>query len=157
MKKIKAQIMPVTSLTEADIRLFIDWVWKMRHINLFDPMVLSYPFVSMWRTDNGEEPLMYIPMQAVLMFDAIASKPGITDRESALSLLKIGDELDKAMDATGYRETYFLTSDDRVADYVQRHGDRGFEEIKGVRVLRRKAKPQEKPIPEPITEETHEG
>jgi hypothetical protein len=152
LKKIQAQVMGMPEMAKLDIQLFMEWVWRIRSINMFDPEVIGYPRTVMCRADNGEEPLLSVPLQAVLMYDAIAPKEGITGKQEAISLLRIQDEVDNLMRATGHREVYFLTSDDRVADYVQRHGDRGFTEIKGVRVLRRKVRPEEKPIPEPIVE-----
>jgi len=146
MKKIKAEILPITEMSQQDIQIFIDWVWKMRHLNWFDPQVLSYPRTVMCRADNGEEPLLYIPLQSVLMWDAIAPKPGLTPRQEAMCLWQIGEAVNQAMEATGHREAYFFTADDRVADICARHD---FEELRGIRVLRRKAKP---PISNPSTE-----
>lgn len=146
MKKIQACILPVGALPEEDQRNFLEWVWRDRAINLFDPESLSHPWSAMCVAGSERNPMLYIPLQPVFVWDAIASKPGITPREEALCLWRIGEAVDAKMEETGVGEAWFLCADGRVADICARHG---FEEFKGVRVLRRKAK---KALPGPKVE-----
>jgi hypothetical protein len=142
MKKITADLLPIWQMSEQDQRNFTDWVWQMRKLNMFGgPQVLGYPRTVMCRAQSEEEALLYIPLQSVLMWDAIAPKPGITARQEALCLSRIVQSVDQAMEFTGHREVYFFTRDDRVCDIAARHG---FEEIRGVRMLRKKHKTEEK-------------
>lgn len=149
MKKITATAMPLYECTEEDAKLFMDWVWLQRSINMFDPQVLTYPRTVMCKAGTEEETMLYIPLQPVLMWDAIAPKPGLTARQEALCLWKIGQVVEDAMKLCGFGEAYFLCSDDRVADICAEHG---FEEIKGVRVLRKKLKPEELPLSNTVIE-----
>lgn len=127
--------MPIAEMTEADVENFKEWVWKMRSINMFDPEVIGYPRAAMAKAENEDGALLYIPLQAVLMFDAIAPKPELTPRQEAMCLWKIGEVVDQAARETEFREVVFFCRDDRVSDICARHG---FEEIKDVRVLRKK-------------------
>jgi len=122
-------------MDEADKQQFIDWVWQMRHLNLFVPEVMSYPRTVVCKASAGDEALAYIPLQSVLMYDSIAPKPGLSPRQEAMSLWRIGEAVDKAAQDSKHREVYFFCKDDRVADICSDHG---FEEIRGVRLLRRR-------------------
>lgn len=141
MTKIKAEILPFPALNPEDVTNFRQWVWNSRHINLFDPVVMSAPRTVMCRasevTQRGDEPLVYIPLQPVLMYDSIAAKPGLTPRQEALALARIGGQVDKAAKATGFQETYFICRDDRVSNLCKAHG---FTEVENVRVLKKVVK-----------------
>jgi hypothetical protein len=135
MKKIKAEILPVASIGEDEAKTFAEWVWKMRHLNMFDMNVIGYPRTAMLKASDEEKALLYMPIQSVLMFDSIAPRPGLTPRQEALCLARIRDLVDDVAKSSRHRETYFFCKDDRVADISIKHG---YEEIKGVRLLRRK-------------------
>lgn len=141
MKKIQACILPVGALPEEDQKNFIEWVWRERKINMFDPDSLTHKWSAMCVAGGEKDPMLYIPLQPIFVWDAIASKPGITPRQEALCLWRIGQAVDEKMTETGIGEAWFVCKDDRVSDICLNHG---FEEIKGVRLLRRKAK-KEKP------------
>jgi hypothetical protein len=148
MKKITAEVFPMSQMQQEDIDNFIGWAWNARHINLLDPEVLAYPRAVMCKASAGDEPLLYIPIQPVLMFESIAPNPAITERQEALALWRIGEQVTKVMQDSGHAESYFVCSDDRVADLCAAHG---YEEVKGVRLLKRKLTPEEREawIPKP--------
>lgn len=135
MKKIQACVLPVGALPAEDQKNYIEWVWRDRAINLFDPDALNQTFSAMCVAGTEKNPMIYIPLQPVFIYDAIASQPGITPRQEALCLWRIGQVVDEKMAETGIGETWFVCKDDRVADICSRHG---FEEVKGVRLMRRK-------------------
>jgi hypothetical protein len=135
LKKITAEVLPLGSMTKTAIAKFVDWVWQMRHLNLFDKDVLTYPRTVMCRAGNEDDDLLFVPVQSVLMFDSLAPKPGLTPRQEAMCLWRVGEAVDEIAKQTGHREVYFFCSDDRVADICSRHG---FKEIKGVRLMRKK-------------------
>lgn len=139
MKKIEAEILPISAMSDTDRQDFMQWVWETQQ-NLFDPDVIGYPRTIMSRAKNEDGNLLFIPIQFVLMYDSIAHKPDLTHRQEALCLLKIGEQVDEAARLLGINELYFFCADDRVADACAKHG---FEELKGVRVLRRKLKTAE--------------
>ncbi len=151
MKKIAAEVFPMNQMTQADCDNFVAWAWAARKINLIDPEVLSYPRAVMCKAGTEDNPLLYIPVQPVLMFESIAPNPAITERQEALALWRIGEQVVNVMKDSGHAEAYFVCADDRVADICVKHG---FEEVRGVRLLKRKLTPEEKLawIPKPTAE-----
>src|ERR1700734_1297643 len=107
MQKTTAEIIPLQSMSPEDQELFIKWVWEARHINLFDADVLTYPRVVMCKASDGDDQQLFIPLQAVLMYDSIAPKPGITPRKEAVSIARIVDKVVETMKDSGMAETYF--------------------------------------------------
>lgn len=134
MQKIKAEILALCDLTQADRDNFSQWVWRQRSTNLFQTDVMKAPRMVMCKALKGEDAALYVPLHPVLMFDAIASAPDLTPRQEALALWKIGQEADRIARDTKHREIYFICRDDRVSDICAKHG---FEEVKNVRVLKR--------------------
>lgn len=138
MTKIKAQLMPLSKMTEADVSNFKQWVWNLRHINMFQPKVMSAPRTIMCKasavTEGGEEPLVYIPLQPVLMYDAIAAKPELDPKHEALALARIGQVVDETAKTLGFQEVFFICRDDRVSDLCAKHG---FTEVSKVRVFKK--------------------
>ena len=137
--KITTRCVPVGGMVKEDWENFISWVWEARKINNFDPDVVSYPRSVMLtadkETENTSEPILYLPIQPVLMLESLAPKPGITPREEALALWRLGELLEQITKDTGLQEHYFICKDDRMADYCSKHG---FTEMKGYRLLKKK-------------------
>lgn len=138
MRKIEAEMMPISAMSEQDVNDFMAYVWSQKPLNMFDPEIIGYPRTVMLRAKSEDENQLFIPLQSVLMYDAIAPKPGLSPREEALALAKIGKVVDQAALDSGTREVFFFCRDDRVADLCAAHG---YEEIKGVRLLRKKVVP----------------
>lgn len=134
--KIEAEIKAVGRMDIEEQKQFSEWVWNLRKLNMFDSEMISYPRTTMLKASDATGALLYIPLQPVLMYDAIAAKPGITPRQEALSMWRIGELVDSVQKDLGYGESYFVCRDHRVADICLRHG---FEEITNVRILRHKA------------------
>ena len=135
MKKIKAVIKALKDLSQEDISNFKTWVWRLRTLNMFEPKVLAAPRTVMCKaeTEDGEA-LLYMPLQPVLMYDAIAPKEGLTPRQEAYSLFKINEAVEHMAKSIGYQELYFICRDDTVSDLCVRNG---FTEIKNVRVVKK--------------------
>src|SRR5579863_899010 len=122
MRKIEAELMPISAMNELDVKDFMEFVWHMKPLNMFDPEVIGYPRTVMLRAKSEEENQLFIPIQSVLMYDAIAPKPGLSPRHEALALARIGQVVDQAARDAGIRETFFFCKDDRVADLCAKHG-----------------------------------
>jgi hypothetical protein len=138
MNKITTTGDALSAVTEEQAKQFIDWVWQSRHINCFDPDIVGYPRTIMLRAEDNDGPLLYLPVQPVLMLESLAPKPGISERKEALSLWKLGQLLEDISRKTGIQEQFFLCKDDRVADICKAHG---FTELEGYRILRKKIAP----------------
>lgn len=136
MYKITTRVSPLCQVELQDQKTFVDWVWKARDINCFDPDVLSYPRAVMYTADDQGGPLLYLPVQPVLMCESLAPRPGASAKQIALALFKIGEMLNETSQITGIQEQYFLCKHDQTADFIKKHG---FEEMKDYRILKRKA------------------
>lgn len=135
MYRITTRVSTIAEVPEKDQNTFVDWVWKARDINCFDKDILTYPRSIMLTADDDEGPLLYLPVQPVLMLESLAPRPGVSPRKEALALWKLGEQLEQISKSTGICEQYFLCQDDRVVDLCTRHG---FEEMKGYRLLKKK-------------------
>jgi hypothetical protein len=120
--QITATAMPMYAVPQEDAELFLKWVWDQREQTDFDMKTLSYPRSCMTRAQNDTETLMLLPLQPVLMFESLIRKPGLTDRQSALGLFRIGQVVEDAMKKTGHAEAYFLTNSEQEANTCANHG-----------------------------------
>lgn len=119
---ITAEVKALSLVTEAEQKDFISWMWQYRERANFDMAVMSYPRTVMFRTFDEQGTLAFLPAQPILMFESLCARPGITDKQMALSLWRIGEEADKAMRDTGMHEAYFITNDQAEADSTEKHG-----------------------------------
>jgi hypothetical protein len=122
MQTIKANVTALCNVTEDNAKKFIKWVWAFRHKNNFDMQVMTYPRTVMFTAENESGPLAFLPAQPVLMFESLAPKPGLTNKQTAMSLWRIGEVAADVMKDTGLRESYFITNDQDEADSCEKHG-----------------------------------
>jgi hypothetical protein len=122
MQKITADFQTVGTVSLSDATVFIKWIWEQREKTDFDPQVLSYPRACMTIAKSGDEPLMFIPLQPVLFFESMAKKPGLSDKEAALCMWKIGEIVEQTMKLTGHAESYFITNSETESVTCSRHG-----------------------------------
>ena len=122
MQKMTADISALCQVPQADIELFVKWVWALREKNSFDMQVMTYPRACMARVQSEEETVMLVPFHPVLMYESLAPKPGLTDHQRILGLWKINQVVDEAMRDTGMYESFFITSDAQQAETCSRHG-----------------------------------
>lgn len=147
MVKITVFASTIQNVSPEHAKQFIQWVWEARTINCFDPDVLSYPRSCLLHAEDADGPTLFLPIHPVLMLESLAPRPGISERKEALSLWKIGEQLEEISKMTGIQEQYFLCKDDRVAEICKRHG---FTELEGYRILKKKVPPAVLPEPNKI-------
>jgi hypothetical protein len=148
MRKIKAELTALCKVAQEDIKKFISWVWANRGKNFFDMRVITYPRTCMARAYDEEQTLCLVPVSPILMLESIAPKPDLTDRQRVLCLYRITEVVEQTMKDTGFMECYFLASpDDPLAEVAINHG---WQEVKGFRVLKRRADPLTYPISESL-------
>lgn len=133
--KITVHWKPMYEVSPEQAVEFVDWVWKSRHVNCFDPDVVSYPRSTMLWAADSDGPLLYLPIQPVLMLESLAPRPELSPRKEAIALWQLGLMLESISKETGMQETYFLCKDDTVADICKQHG---FSEMEGYRILKKK-------------------
>ena len=150
MQTITADMMPLYSVPLKDAQTFTKWVFDVRHKVSFDMDTLGYPRSCMTRAKQGDEMVMMIPIQPVLMFESMVRKPGLTDRQAAMAMFKIGEAVERAMVDTLHREAYFLTNDEREAETCSRHGWTKvlFDPEKKMWLMKRKHELAKLPVPQ---------
>lgn len=104
-----------------DAGLLADWMAKARAINIFDMDIVNYPSLQVLCAHNSE-PLLYMPLQLVVMLESLAPKPGITPREEALALRELAHAVVLLAKQHKVSEVYFLCKDQRVVDFATAHG-----------------------------------
>ena len=140
MNKTTAELIPLSAMSQEDATRFTGWMWEARQFTKFDPDVLTYPRIVMAKTSKGEEVTSYVPVQPVLMLESFAPSLSANVGDKAAALFEIGELLTKTMQDSGMAESYFL-AEDSLAEFAVHHG---WEEITGVRVLRRKLTKEER-------------
>jgi hypothetical protein len=122
MKKITADILRKEDLTIDDAEKYVEWAFRVKEKTNFDPTILYYPRTVLCRAKADDEPIVYLPLQPILMFESLAPEKNVTERQLALALWKINEAVDKMGLAAGFKESYFLTGDEREANVCSLHG-----------------------------------
>ena len=90
--------------------------------NLFDVDILQYPDKVKFYCARAEKPLVFLPIQNVLMLESLGVEPGTSGLDVAKAIeVLIKFTVGKALDM-GYNELYFVVKDANVARYAERHG-----------------------------------
>ncbi len=143
MKSVSVRVSTVGETKPEDQKLFSEWSWAAREINCFDPEVMGYPRTVLLCAEAKGGPLLYMPLQSVLMMESLAPQPGLSPRQEALALRQISRAVEQIAQHTQHREAYFLCKDERVVKIAAAHG---YEVLSGYTVLRKKI------IPEDVTQ-----
>lgn len=137
MKPVSVRVSTVGETKPEDQKLFSEWVWAAREINCFDVDVLTYPRTIMLCAEQSDKPILFMPLQSVLMMESLAPQPGLSPRQEALALRQISRAVEQIAQDSLHRETYFLCKDERVVTIAAAHG---YEVLQGYTILRKKMK-----------------
>jgi hypothetical protein len=136
MKKVTADVFPIHDISLEDAKNFINWAYLMREKTQFNPEIMRHPRMCMTQASYDGKPGLYVPIQPVLMLDALTPDPSLNNMERAIGMSRISDLIEKqVMPDTGMYDTYFYTNDADEASIAARHG---WEEVKGVRLMRKR-------------------
>lgn len=111
---------------EKDAAPYADWLTKASDINLVDRGVYSYPTAQHLVVERNGEPQLMNTLQAVLVMEALAPKPGITPMQEARALNELFEKVKEVARAAGIKEIMFGCRDERLAKFIER---RGFERL----------------------------
>ena len=136
MKKVTADIFPISKITEEDAKNFIHWAYLNREKTRFDAEVLRHPRTCITRALMDGQASLYIPIRTVLMFGDLTPDPALTDRQRAISMFRIGELVEKqVMPDSGLHDAFCTVTDQDEVNALKR---RGWEEIRGVTLLRKR-------------------
>jgi hypothetical protein len=150
LRNIIADLKPLFQVPVVEAKQFMEWVKAYSWKTQFNPVVMSHPRMVMATAYDEKGPLLYLPLQSVLMFDCMAPRPGANKKELAMALWQVGQVAEQAMISTGNCDAYMFTNDADEADSVAKHG---WEELKGVRLLRKRIPVPNYPVPASVEEQ----
>lgn len=107
---------------EKDAATYADWLAKASDINLVDRGVYSYPTAQHLVVERDGEPQLMNTLQAVLVMEALAPRPGITPMQEARALNELFEKVKEVARAAGIREIMFGCKDERLAKFIERRG-----------------------------------
>jgi hypothetical protein len=120
MKRITADVLPLPTLTPQDVQNFVEWVTSID--NSFDKDVMFYPRTVMLRALSDGVPIVYVPLQPVLMYESLAPRPDLSNLQRAVSLREISATVDAMATHTGHGEGYFMTNSKEEMELVTKRG-----------------------------------
>lgn len=94
--------------------------------NAFDPDVLEYPLTTTLAAHSNGTTYAYMPVNPVLMLESIGMTNGHTPQEQANAVMEMTKTAAALGHINGYREVYFLASDETTANGAKLMG---FEEL----------------------------
>ena len=114
-------------LADKDKEPVTAWLEANSARNEFDSAVLDYPATKVLAATNGNgRVLAYMPLQGTAMLESIGANPEATPMEVAAGIVEMVKGAALMAHAAGYRELYFLATDDNTAEGSKRLG---FEEL----------------------------
>jgi hypothetical protein len=72
--------------------------------------------------DKEGEPALMNSFQACIVMEALAPKPGISNRDEAMALKELFEGIRLIAEATGVKEVLFGCKDESLNQFVERHG-----------------------------------
>ena len=113
-------------LAEPDKEPVVDWCQANSARNAFDKEVLTYPSTKVLAAHNNGTVYNYMPIQGTAMLESLGANPEATPMQIAQGVIECVKGAALMAYGSGYRELYFLASDETTAEGAKRLG---FEEL----------------------------
>lgn len=108
------------AVTKTDIETMDVWL-KETPQNLFDRGILNYRDKMRFYCAHNGSPVMFAPLQSVLMVESLGVKPDAAPWEVAKAMeTLIKYFVGKASDE-GYNELYFISGDETLTEFARKH------------------------------------
>lgn len=91
------------------------WLEANKARNSFDAAVLDYPATRVLAAHNNGTTYTYMPVQQTAMLESIGINPQATPTQVAASVLEMTKAAATLAHAAGFREIFFLVSDENTA------------------------------------------
>jgi hypothetical protein len=102
-------------LADAGKEPVIEWCEANSARNSFDKSVLGYPATKTLAAHNNGTVYAYMPIQGTAMLESIGPNPAATPLEIANGVMEMVKAAATLAYTAGYRELYFLASDETTA------------------------------------------
>lgn len=100
----------------------IDWCQKNSGRNSFDRDVLDYPSTKVLAAHEDGTVYAYMPIQGTAMLESIGPNPEATPTQIAQGVMELVKGAALLAHQAGYRELYFLASDETTALGAEKMG-----------------------------------
>jgi hypothetical protein len=92
-----------------------EWITANSERNAFDPAILDYPAMKVLASHCNGTTYTYMPVQAVAVLESIGVNPEAKPLEIATGVMESVKSAVVLAQANGYRELWFLGSDETTA------------------------------------------
>lgn len=106
---------------QSDIPTAAKWFLLNTGKSLLDMDVFKYPQSCVY-VAHSDHPILYMPVQTVVMLESVGPNPAASDLELARGLAEIVKTIKFLSQTRGIGEIYFLSTDERVQRIAERHG-----------------------------------
>jgi hypothetical protein len=97
-----------------------------------DHRIFSYPTTRIMRAENGDGTAMaYLPVHTAAVLESLGWAEGLDAEHKILAAVTACDEIEREAYLLGYREVFFISSDERTDEFCQRH--LGYERVTAMR------------------------
>jgi hypothetical protein len=90
---------------------FVEWSLSTAN-NSFDPAAAAYPSSVTLCAGDETGPLVFLPLQAPILLESLAVRPGASRRQVVLALQQLIAVVANTAEARGTGEIYFLGTED---------------------------------------------
>lgn len=106
-----------------EMKQALAWLLRIQEKSGLDMDVLDYPATAMLCAYEkvSRRPLLYVPIQKVMMLDALGPNPECSEIELAHALAKVIETTHYESYKAGMGEVYFPCADQSVIDLAKRH------------------------------------
>lgn len=97
-----------------------------------DHRIFNYPTLRIMRAEDGEGNAMaYLPVHTGAILESLGWANGLDAEHKALAAVVASEEIERQAWASGYREVFYICSDDRTDDFAEKR--LGYEPVKCMR------------------------
>ena len=109
-------------LAEVDTEPVVDWCQANSARNDFDRDVLAYPATKVLAAHDNGNVFAYMPIQGTAMLESIGPNPEATPMQVAAGVVEMVKGAALLAYEAGFRELYFLASDDTTSRGAEKLG-----------------------------------
>jgi len=87
-----------------------------------DHHIYSYPTTRIMRVTNGEGcAIAYLPVHSAAILESVGWAPDLNAGQKTTAVIAAANEIEREVYAAGYREIFFVSSDERIDEFAERH------------------------------------
>lgn len=119
--------MMIRGMNFLDVPQWLRLLWNNREKNALSPAMLKYPTLQVAVAEKDGKPITYLPYHRGLVLDSLAFADNLPVKDRLDSVVQIVNTVIREAFASGVRECYYVSSDERTDEAAARH--LGFEKL----------------------------